>query len=284
MNALTEADVLAEDKLFATLDTRTRRWQLPGWGTVLLSDTVGFIRDLPHSLVASFKSTLEETRQAELLLHVADASSPTVFNQISAVYSVLTDLGIEEKDTLLILNKIDAIRDPATLNRVLDRYPNAITVSARSSKGLTLLTEAVGEALGREFLDLEIDVDATDGRLLAFLAAKGEVVSQTCNETTITVRVRMPTGAMGQVHKSALAIRPADGELTSPDVVPADIATDPGARQHSGSTSPNEKDADLPKSTADTKASTHSDNQTSEASDSVQTTDNPISDSSTEVA
>ncbi len=72
----------------------------------------------------------------------------------------------------MILNKIDAIRDPATLNRVLDRYPNAITVSARSSKGLTLLTEAVGEALGREFLDLEIDVDATDGRLLAFLAAK----------------------------------------------------------------------------------------------------------------
>ncbi len=84
MNALTEADVVAEDKLFATLDTRTRRWQLPGWGTVLLSDTVGFIRDLPHSLVASFKSTLEETRQADLLLHIADASSPTVFNQISA--------------------------------------------------------------------------------------------------------------------------------------------------------------------------------------------------------
>ena len=83
-------------------------------------------------------------------------------------------MGIEEKDTLLVLNKIDAIRDPATLNRVLDRYPNAITVSARSAKGLTLLTEAVGEALGREFLDLEIDVDATDGRLLAFLAAKGE--------------------------------------------------------------------------------------------------------------
>ena len=76
MNALTEADVLADDKLFATLDTRTRRWQLPGWGPVLLSDTVGFIRDLPHHLIASFKATLEEARQADLLLHVADASSP----------------------------------------------------------------------------------------------------------------------------------------------------------------------------------------------------------------
>ena len=76
MNALTEAGVLAVDKLFATLDTRTRRWQLPGWGPVLLSDTVGFIRDLPHHLIASFKATLEEARQADLLLHVADASSP----------------------------------------------------------------------------------------------------------------------------------------------------------------------------------------------------------------
>ena len=93
MNALTDADVVAKDKLFATLDTRTRRWPIQGWGTVLLSDTVGFIRDLPHALVASFKSTLEETRQADLLLHVADASSPSVFHQISAVYNVLQGIG-----------------------------------------------------------------------------------------------------------------------------------------------------------------------------------------------
>ena len=83
MNALTGADVLAEDKLFATLDTRTRRWQLPGWGPVLLSDTVGFIRDLPHHLIASFKATLEEARQADLLLHVADASNPAALEQIA---------------------------------------------------------------------------------------------------------------------------------------------------------------------------------------------------------
>ena len=97
MNALTDAGVYAKDELFATLDTRTRRWNLPGWGTVLLSDTVGFIRDLPHQLVASFKATLEETRQADLLLHVADASSDAVFEQITAVFHVLENLGIEEK-------------------------------------------------------------------------------------------------------------------------------------------------------------------------------------------
>lgn len=227
MNALTDADVLAQDKLFATLDTRTRRWQLPGWGTVLLSDTVGFIRDLPHSLVASFKSTLEETRQAELLLHVADASSATVFEQITAVYEVLKELGIEEKDTLLVLNKIDAIESPAVLNRVLDRYPNAIPVSARSNKGLGMLTEVVGETLGKEFLDLEIDVAVTDGKLLSYLSAKGEVLSQEFGDEMTTVHVRMPAGAMGPVHKSAKAIRPIDRQAKpkTPTAQPMEIVT-----------------------------------------------------------
>ena len=231
MNAMTNADVKAEDKLFATLDTRTRRWHLPGWGMVLLSDTVGFIRDLPHSLVASFKSTLEETRQAELLLHVADASSPNVFEQISAVYKVLKELEIEENDTLLILNKIDAIKSPAVLNRVLDRYPNAIPVSAKSNKGLTMLIEAVGEALGREFLDLEVDVSPADGRLLAYLAAKGAVLSREVSEEVIRVHVRMPSGAMGPVQKAALAIRPANGEpvqepVDLPELPPVDSSSE----------------------------------------------------------
>lgn len=217
MNALTEADVMAEDKLFATLDTRTRRWQLSGWGMVLLSDTVGFIRDLPHSLVASFKSTLEETRQADLLLHVADASSPAVFDQISAVYNVLKEIGIEEKDTLLVLNKIDAVESPAVLNRVLDRYPNAIPVSARSKKGLTALIEAVGEALGREFLDVEVDLDPSDGRMLAYLSEKGEVLSRECREELIRVHVRIPAASMGPVRRSAKGIRPAADSTPEPE-------------------------------------------------------------------
>ncbi|WP_146412131.1 GTPase HflX [Crateriforma conspicua] len=208
MNRLTEADVEAADKLFATLDTRTRRWAIPGWGTVLLSDTVGFIRDLPHSLVASFKSTLEETRQAELLLHVADASHPNVFQQISSVYAVLEELGIEEKRTLLLLNKIDMIDSPIQLNRVLDRYPNAIPVSARQGKGMDALTEAVGQVLGREFLDLKVTVDPADGRLLAYLASKGEVKARDFESDKVQIHVRMPAGAMGPVHRWALEITP----------------------------------------------------------------------------
>src|SRR5213078_4912774 len=129
LNKLTGSSELAEDKLFATLDTRTRRWQLPSWGPVLLSDTVGFIRDLPHGLIASFKATLEEARQADLLLHVADAANSAVLDQISAVYEVLRELGIEEKDTLLVLNKVDRLPDRGALIQVLHRYPNAVPVS-----------------------------------------------------------------------------------------------------------------------------------------------------------
>src|SRR5688572_20783057 len=134
MNALTGAGVKAEDKLFATLDTRTRRWQLPGWGPVLLSDTVGFIRDLPHHLIASFKATLEEAHQADLLLHVADASNPAVFEQIASVFRVLEELHIEEKDTLLVLNKVDAAASRHQIDRLLARYPNAVPISARNGQ------------------------------------------------------------------------------------------------------------------------------------------------------
>ena len=215
MNALTAAGVQSEDKLFATLDTRTRRWQLPHWGTVLLSDTVGFIRDLPHSLVASFKATLEETRCADLLLHVADASSPNVFDQISAVYKVLSELEIEEKDTLLVLNKIDAIDSPAMLNRVLDRYPNAIPVSARENKGLSLLAEAVGEALSREFLELRLTIDPADGKLLSYLAARAELISQQFNPDAVLSHIRIPAAAVGPIYQSAVKVeridRGADG-------------------------------------------------------------------------
>ncbi|MDM4018363.1 GTPase HflX [Roseiconus lacunae] len=231
MNALTEAEVLAEDKLFATLDTRTRRWHLPQWGTVLLSDTVGFIRDLPHSLVASFRSTLEETRQADLLLHVADASNPDVFAQISAVYKVLSELEIEEKDTLLVLNKIDAIESPAMLNRVLDRYPNAVPVSAADGKGFESLIEAVGDALGREFIDLDVEVHPGNGKLLAFLAAKGEIASQTFESEVVRLRVRLPVSALGPVRQAAIAYREVNDRRASREqtidessVAPIDVA------------------------------------------------------------
>jgi GTP-binding protein HflX len=199
LNKLTGSDVLAEDKLFATLDTRTRRWQLPGWGPVLLSDTVGFIRDLPHSLIASFKATLEEARQADLLLHVADASNPAVIDQITSVYSVLEELGIREKDTILVLNQIDAIEDPGTLELLKQRYPMAMFVSARTGEGLSRLATAVSDALSQHFLDVDVEMDVANGRLLAYLAKNGEILSRTYADQRVSVHCRIPRKHLGQI-------------------------------------------------------------------------------------
>ena len=205
MNALTQADVLAEDKLFATLDTRTRRWTLPSWGPVLLSDTVGFIRDLPHRLIASFKATLEESRQADLLLHVADASNPAVYQQISAVYDVLEEIGIQEKDTLLVLNKIDNASQ-TQLDAVLNRYPNAILTSAKSREGFEQLHQATSDALSRFFRDVDIEFDISNGKLLAYLAAKGEVLSTQYTEDLVRVHARLPQKYLGRINDDSVTI------------------------------------------------------------------------------
>lgn len=234
MNALTSAEVLAEDKLFATLDTRTRRWTLPSWGPVLLSDTVGFIRDLPHSLIASFKATLEETRQADLLLHVADASNAKVVDQIGSVYEVLQELGIEEKDTLLVLNKVDRIQNPGTLETILNRYPNAVPVSAMTRTGFDRLHAVVSKALSRTFLDVNIELPVGNGKLLAYLSAKGEVLATQYNEETVVVHCRIPQKYLGRINDDSVQITPhvpagwtnEDTELESEDGTVLEEASD----------------------------------------------------------
>lgn len=207
MNALTDADVLVEDKLFATLDTRTRRWQLPNWGPVLLSDTVGFIRHLPHRLIASFKATLEEARQADLLLHVADASNPSAYQQIHSVYEVLQEIGIEEKDTLLVLNKVDQIETPSELDAIRNRYPSAVPISARQRRGLNDLAMAVSDALSRTFREVEIEMGVDNGRLMAYLAAHGEVLSRTFHDERVTMHCRMPQKYLGRIPKDEATVR-----------------------------------------------------------------------------
>ena len=208
LNRLTGADVLAADKLFATLDTRTRRWKLDGWGPVLLSDTVGFIRDLPHRLIASFRATLEETRQADLLLPVADASSDLVDAQIAAVRSVLADLGVDEKDTLLVLNKVDAIADRERLEALLDRYPHAIRISARSGLGIADLLRATSDCLGRNFGDVDVRTSAGNGRLLAWLSAHGEVLSRHFDDHSVTVHCRIPAAMLGRIDPAEAEVMP----------------------------------------------------------------------------
>ena len=201
LNRMTDSDVYVEDLLFATLDTRTKRWFLPGWGPVLLSDTVGFIRDLPHHLVASFRATLEEARQADLLIHVADAGNPEVMAQIESAVKVLGEIGIEEKDTVLALNKIDRLESESTLHQLAERYPLAVPVSAKDGAGLDRLTAAVSEMLSREFLDLEVEAPIGDGRLAALLARDGEVLSREYKEDSgkVIFHCRLPNHLRGQI-------------------------------------------------------------------------------------
>ena len=208
LNALTGSDVLTRDALFATLDTRTRRWQLPGWGPVLLSDTVGFIRNLPHRLVASFKATLEEARQADLLLHVADGASETMDDQVTAAYRVLEEIGIQQKDTLLVINKIDAAPSQARVDGLLARHPQSIAISARTGQGLPQLAAAVGEALSRNFLDLDVEMGVDNGRTLAYLTAHGEIISKRYQENRVVIHCRIPQRLAGRLETEGVTVQP----------------------------------------------------------------------------
>jgi len=225
MNAITGAGVLAQDKLFATLDTRTRRWSLPGWGPVLLSDTVGFIRNLPHKLVASFKATLEEANQADLLLHVADASNPVVLDQIRAVYDVLEELGIEQKDTLLILNKVDCIEDPLQLETLTKRYPSAVSVSAVTGDGIDKLTRTVSDMLSAGFVDADIELAIDNGRLLAYIAKNGEILSRRHEGNRTTIHCRMPRKYLGRIDPKEATIR--ERGIIAPNNSDPQVPTEP---------------------------------------------------------
>ena len=211
MNALTGAGVLVEDKLFATLDTRTRHWRLQRLGHVLLSDTVGFIRDLPHHLVASFKATLEEARQADLLLHVVDASSPEAESQIQAVKAVLAELGLEDQPTLLVLNKTDKVPDRSFLDVLKAHHARSVAISAARGDGLDRLEEAVRDALAERSLEAEIETGVANGRVLAYLAQHGQIRERAYNDDRVRLFCRLPRRCLEFLMENGVDVR-ADGE------------------------------------------------------------------------
>jgi GTP-binding protein HflX len=192
MNALTDAGVLVEDKLFATLDTRTRRWRFRGGGQVLLSDTVGFIRDLPHALVASFQATLEEARQADLLLHVVDASSPEAEQQIQAVKDVLAELGLADHPIILVLNKADRAADRSYIDVLRAHHRDSVVISAAREVGLERLEQAVRDALHERALDAEVETGVENGRVLAYLAQHAQIHGRTYEDGRVLLHCSLP--------------------------------------------------------------------------------------------
>jgi GTP-binding protein HflX len=207
MNALTEAGVLVEDKLFATLDTRTRRWRFRGGGYALLSDTVGFIRDLPHALVASFKATLEEARQADLLLHVVDASSPEAEAQIQAVKTVLAELGLESHATLLVLNKTDNVPDRSYLDVLKAHHTESVALSAAKGEGLDRLETAVRQALSDRALEAEVVTGVADGRILAYLAAHALIHERTYDADRVRLHCHLPRRCLEFLFENGVDVR-----------------------------------------------------------------------------
>jgi GTP-binding protein HflX len=192
LNQLTGANVFAEDKLFATLDPTTRRLRLPTNQNVLLTDTVGFIRKLPHDLVEAFKATLEEVVQADLLVHVVDSSHPQAEEQIEAVNAVLAEIGAEGKPTLMVFNKADLLPNGAVMSRFLERHPQGAVISAKTGEGVPELLAELGSALRpiREFLELAVPHERSD--VIARLHEVGQVVERDYEGAAARFKARIP--------------------------------------------------------------------------------------------
>jgi GTP-binding protein HflX len=191
LNALTDAGVLAEDRLFATLDTRTRKWTPARGVEILLSDTVGFVRNLPHQLVESFKATLEETVNADLLLHVIDVANPDVMSQMESVNKVLSEIGCGDKPVLELFNKADIIKDVGPLEMLQTLHPESVTISARTGLGLDEMTRKVIQAYRGRDIVVRVTCSAGNGKVQSFLRAHGTVVDEQYTDCTVVLDVRM---------------------------------------------------------------------------------------------
>ncbi|HEV7301920.1 MAG TPA: GTPase HflX [Tepidisphaeraceae bacterium] len=214
-NTLTAAGTYADDKLFATLDTKTRAWKLEKGTEVLLSDTVGFVRDLPHNLVASFKATLEEAVNADLLLHVLDVGHPHAEQQFKSVHDVLDEIGAKGKPEVLLLNKIDTPEGEEAMSFWRALHSDAIAISAKTGAGLDKLHEAVYQFVRGQQVDVTLEADVTNGKLLAFLESNTRISDRQFIDGDGRVQVRTIMG------RQTLADLARNGQIDIKTVEPA---------------------------------------------------------------
>jgi GTPase len=192
LNHLTGATVLAEDKLFATLDTTTRRMELPDGQDILLTDTVGFVRKLPHDLVQSFRATLEEAIHADLLIHVLDAAHPRVHEFYSTTTQVMKELGAGDKKVLLVLNKMDLVSDPAVLQELQLAYPDAVPISVLKNTGMEQLLHRLHLMLADRVVRLRVLVPMHRMDLVNLAHQEGKVLSEKYTEHGAHIQVALP--------------------------------------------------------------------------------------------
>jgi len=200
-NAITGAHVLEEDKLFATLDPTTRRLRLPTNQNVLLSDTVGFIRKLPHGLVEAFKATLEEVVEADLLVHVVDITHPLAEEQILAVNTVLEEIHAAGKPVLMVFNKTDLLGSPESAQSWLSRFPGAVALSAKTHDGFPALVEELGTRLRPVRRLVELSVPHEQAAVIARVHALGQVVRTDYEGPTARLTARIPPHVMFEFER-----------------------------------------------------------------------------------
>ncbi|MCH7675403.1 GTPase HflX [candidate division KSB1 bacterium] len=190
LNALTDSKVFVEDRLFATLDSTIRRMKADNHSDLLLIDTVGFIRKLPHNLVASFMSTLEEANKADVLLHVVDISHSLVFKQISVVKDVLNELKILNKPTIYVFNKIDKLEQKGLVERFKNEYEHSVFISATKGMFLEDLKKEIVKMSSEAIVDLEVTIDISDSEMVSKIHSLAEVSDSDYNENTVILNVR----------------------------------------------------------------------------------------------
>ena len=200
MNALTGANVLAEDKLFATLDPTTRKLRLSNNQNILLSDTVGFLRKLPHHLVESFKATLEEVVEADLLLHVVDVSHPQAREQIEAVEIVLKEIDAWGKPVVVALNKIDRLETDATvLDKFQREFDHAVPISAKNGDGLDALLDEVANQLKERRVDVTLSIPQNRAKAIALVYRSGYVTERAMDNGNVVLRAQIPKMLAGEL-------------------------------------------------------------------------------------
>lgn len=192
LNALTPADTTVEDRLFTTLDPTTRKLVLANHQVVFLSDTVGFIRKLPHGLIDSFRATFEEVTEADLLIHVLDISNPRADEHSWNVYEVLREIGCEDKPIITALNKIDTLKGPAPVERFKRSHPNCVALSARERTGLEELIEQLEVCLAELLFFVKLRVPQSESRLISRIHAEGNVISKEYENNEVLLCAEVP--------------------------------------------------------------------------------------------
>jgi len=208
-NTVTDAKSYADDKLFATLSTRTRKWGLGGGDTVMLSDTVGFVRDLPHHLVASFKATLEEAVHADLLLVVLDVSHPRAEQQLKTVMQVLDEIGATEPQRLVVLNKVDQLEHNADLLVFEKQYPDAVAISAKTGRNVDQLIEQVRAAAHGQIKRMTLTLDIGSGKALNYIENRCDVLDRRYEGQTVEMDVNIGKRQLAQLRMMDALIEPA---------------------------------------------------------------------------